>query len=155
VPRVTAELEVAAPAEEAFAVVADPDRRRRLLPDNFSGFRVLSETRAGPGTRTAFRITTPQGDHETLIEVTDWNPPHSLTEQAIGESPYSVRWTFTPAAGGARVTATMDYEVGGSPLHRLVERWFARRVLRQSLLVELLRLKELLAGGAGPTQSTP
>ena len=143
-PRVTAEVEVAAPPDAAFAVVADPDRRRRLLPDNFIGFRVVSETRAGPGTRMAFRITTPQGDHETQIELADWEPPHGLTERALGESPYTVHWSFTPAGAGARVTATMEYSVGGSFLHRLAERWFARRALQQSLLVELLRLKELL-----------
>jgi hypothetical protein len=39
----------------------------------------------------------------------------------------------------------MDYSVGGSFLHRLAERWFARRALQQSLLVELLRLKEMLS----------
>ena len=145
----TAEVAVAAPAERAFAVVADPDLRRRLLPDNFTGFRGLSETRAGPGTRTAFRITTSQGDHETQIEITAWDPPHGLTEQALGESPYSVHWRFTPAGAGAHVSATMDYEVAGSFLHRIVERWFARRALQQSLLVELLRLRDLLAEGAG------
>jgi uncharacterized protein YndB with AHSA1/START domain len=144
-PRVTTEVEVAAPPEAAFAVVADPDRRRLLLPDNFTGYRVISETRTGPGTRTSFRITTPQGDHETQIEIAEWDPPHGLTERALGESPYTVRWSFTPADGGARVTATMDYSVGGSFLHRLAERWFARRALQQSLLVELLRLKEMLS----------
>src|SRR6266542_651874 len=99
-PRVTAEVEVHAAPAEAFAVVADPDRRRRLLPDNFAGYRVVSETRQGPGTRTTSRIVTPQGEHESLVEVTDWDPPHALTEQALGDSPYTVRWTFAPADAG-------------------------------------------------------
>jgi uncharacterized protein YndB with AHSA1/START domain len=145
-PKVTAAIEVAAPPADAFAVLADPDRRRRLLPDNFAGFRVVSEIRSGPGTRTAFRIVTPHGEHETEIEVADWDPPRALTERALGDSPYTVRWTFAPSEAGTRVTATMDYSVAGSVFHRLVERWFARRALEQSLLLELLRLKETLEG---------
>ena len=143
-PSVTAEVDVAAPPAEAFAVLADPERRRRLLPDNFTGFRVVSDVRSGPGTRMAFRIVTRQGAHESEVEVAAWDPPHALTERALGDSPYTVRWTFAPSETGTRVQATMDYTVAGSILHRLVERWFARRALEQSLLVELLRLKEML-----------
>ena len=143
-PSVTAEMEIAAPPADAFAVLADPDRRRRLLPDNFTGFRVISDVRSGPGTRMAFRITTPHGAHESEVEVEDWDPPHALTERALGDSPYTVRWTFAPSEAGARVAATMEYVVAGSVFHRLVERWFARRALEQSLLAELLRLKEVL-----------
>ena len=140
-PRVSASLVVARPPAEVFAAVADPAQRRRLLPDNFTGFRVVAGGE-GPGTRTAFTIETAQGAHTSEIELAAWDPPHSLTEQALGESPYTMRWTFAPAAGGTEVSVTMEYTAGGSPLHRLVERVFARRALQQSVLVELLRLKE-------------
>lgn len=138
----TASIEIDGTAEDAFAVVADPIRRRRLLPDNFRDFRVVSESEQGPGTRMTFRIVTPQGDHASEIEVAAWEPPRTLTEQALGESPYTMRWTFEPAETGARVEVQMDYPSQGSIFHRAVERWFARRALQQSLLVELLRLKD-------------
>ena len=141
--RVSAALELARPPAEVFAVVADPAQRRRLLPDNFTGFRVVAGGE-GPGTRTAFTIETPQGQHRSEIELTAWDPPRALTEQALGDSPYTMHWTFAPAGAGTLVGVTIVYEVSGSPLHRLVERWFARRALQQSLLVELLRLKQLV-----------
>lgn len=143
-PRVTAAIEVARPAEDAFAIVADPTRRRGLLPDNFRDFRILSDVENGPGTRTGFRIITPQGEYSTEIEVTAWDPPRMLTEQALGASPYTMRWSFEPSADGAHVSVEMDYTIEGSIFHRIVERWFARRALEQSLLVELMRLKQQL-----------
>jgi hypothetical protein len=141
-PRVTASIEIDGSAEDAFAVVADPFLRRRLLPDNFRDFRVVSEVESGPGTRMSFRIVTPQGEYPSEIEIVTWEPPHMLTEQALGESPYTMRWTFDAAGSGSHVEVQMDYLAQGSIFHRLVERWFARRALEQSLLVELLRLKD-------------
>ena len=141
-PRLTASIEIDASPEDAFAVVADPHLRRRLLPDNFRDYRVISETQSGPGTRISFRIVTPQGDYPSEIEIAAWDPPRSLTEQALGDSPYTMRWSFEPAETGAHVDVAMDYSVRGSIFHREVERWFARRALQQSLLVELLRLKD-------------
>ena len=141
-PRVTASIEIDGSPEDAFAVVADPWLRRRLLPDNFRDFHVVSESQSGPGTRISFRIVTPQGEYPSEIEVSAWEPPHALIEQAMGESPYTMRWTFDPAGTGTRVEVAMDYSVQGSIFHRAVERWFARRALEQSLLVELLRLKD-------------
>jgi hypothetical protein len=141
-PRVTASIEIGGSPEDAFAIVADPYLRRRLLPDNFRDYRVISETQSGPGTHITFRIVTSQGDYPSEIEVTAWEPPHALTEQALGDSPYTMRWSFDSAESGARVQVQMEYPAQGSIFHRLVERWFARRALEQSLLVELLRLKD-------------
>jgi uncharacterized protein YndB with AHSA1/START domain len=145
-PAVNASIEIGRPPDEVFAAVADPETRRRLLPDNFTGYRVISETRSGPGTRTAFRIVTGEGAYESEIELAEWDPPRALTERASGESPYTMRWSFVPAGDGTRVAVEMDYRVEGTFLHRLVERWFARRALERSVLVELLRLKQLLEG---------
>lgn len=143
-PAVTASVEIARPPVEVFAAVADPEQRRRLLPDNFLGFRVVSEVRSGPGMRTAFRIATAGGEHQTEIEVTDWDKPRRLTEQALGDSPYTMQWSFEPSGDGTRAAVTMTYEARGSVLHRLIERFFARRAIEQSVMLELLRLKQIL-----------
>ena len=143
-PRVEAVIEIDRRPADVFAAVADPERRRRLLPDNFRDFRVVSETAAGPGTRTAFTIVTPHGEHATEVEVRDWDPPHSLTEQTLGPNGYAMRWSFRPHGSGSRVVVATEYTAAGSLLHRLVDRWFARKALQNSLLVELTRLKRLL-----------
>ena len=145
---VSVSLEVAASPEAAFAWVAEPERRRRLLPDNFQDYRVLSSGRGGPGTRTAFTIVTPHGEHQTEIELQSWAPPHALTERTLGPDGYTLHWSFTPVGAVTRVTVTAEYHVTGSVLHRLVERLFARKALEQSLLVELTRLKTLAEGGS-------
>ena len=149
-PRVTAEITIGRSPAEAFAFVADPASRRRLLPDNFTNFRVTSEGDAGPGTRTAFTIVTPQGEHPAEVEISDWDPPRSLTERALGPDGYIMRWSFRPEGNGAHVSLSSEYRPAGSFLHRLVDRWFARRALEQSLLVELLRLKENLEARGDP-----
>lgn len=143
-PRVSAAITLDQPPEVAFAFVADPEQRHRLLPDNFTGFRVTSASTSGPGTRTAFTIVTAQGEHPAEMEISAWDPPHMLVERALGPHGYTMRWSFQPEGPGARVSVATEYAASGSILHRLIDRWFARRALEQSLLVELLRLKENL-----------
>ena len=143
-PRITADIDIDRSPAEVFAVVADPARRRLLLPDNFRDFRVTSATAQGPGTRTAFTIVTPDGEHPAEMELRDWDPPHGLTEQQLGPDGYALRWSFVPLASGCRVTLTTEYTVRGTFLHRLIDRWFARKALRNSMLVELHRLKRHL-----------
>lgn len=144
--RVTAAIEVDRPPEEVFAIVAAPARRRLLLPDNFRDARIISEVSAGPGARTRFTIVTPHGEYESEVEITAWEPPNSLTEHTEGVDGYTMRWTFAPVVTGTRVSVTSEYTVRGSFLHRLVDRWFARKALENSLLVELTRLKQAAEG---------
>jgi uncharacterized protein YndB with AHSA1/START domain len=146
-PAVTATTTIDAPVESVFEFVADPWQRRRLLPDNFENFRVVSDTTRGPGTRTSFTIATRDGEHESVVEVSDWQPPRGLTEQTRGGEGYTMRWTFEPEADGTRVTVVTEYPSAGSILHRLVDRFFAQAALRRSLKVELYRLKQLAEGG--------
>ena len=142
-PRVSASIRVDRPPERVFAQVADPARRQQLLPDNFRDFRVISASTAGAGTRTAFTIVTPQGEHQSEVEIEEWDPPHALTERTLDAEGYRMRWSFQPDADGTRVTLATEYAATGSLLHRLVDRWFARKALESSLLVELTRLKQL------------
>lgn len=147
-PSVEAELAIAATPAALFARVGDPEQRRRLLPDNFSGFERLTDGPPGLGTRYAFLIATPSGLDRQEVEITAWEPPHALTERTPGPDGYTVTWRFAagPAAGETRASAAMAYRATGSWLHRLLDRWFGRQALRQSLMVELLRLRELVAG---------
>jgi uncharacterized protein YndB with AHSA1/START domain len=143
-PHVEATITIPRPPEQVFAFIADQNRRRLLLPDNFRDFRVLSDTSEGPGTRTSFTIVSPQGDrHEMRMEVRDWDPPRGLTEQDL-DNPSAIRWSFRPEGDGTRVTVAADYEVQGNVFHRLIDRWFARKALHTSLLVELTRLQRFL-----------
>lgn len=157
-PQVEAALVIAATPTALFARVGDPEQRRRLLPDNFSGFERLTDGPPGLGTRYAFLIATPTGPDRQEVEITAWEPPHALTERTPGPDGYTVTWRFVegPGAGETRASALMEYRAAGSIMHRLLDRWFGRQALRQSMLVELLRLKAAVedetveeAGGDG------
>ena len=144
--RVEASISIPVPPSDVFDFVADQHRRRLLLPDNFRDFRVLSDTAHGEGTRVTFTIVTGQGTvHPIRIEIRDWNPPHGFTEQDL-DNDSALRWSFEPEGDGTRVTAVSEYAAQGTVFHRLVERWFARKALHTSLMVELTRLQRLLGG---------
>jgi uncharacterized protein YndB with AHSA1/START domain len=146
VPHVEATIDIPAPPSDVFDFVADQHRRRRLLPDNFRDFRVLSDTDRGEGTRVTFTIVTGQDTaHPMRVEIRDWNPPYGFTEQDL-DNDAALRWSFRPEGDGTRVTVVSEYTVQGTVFHRLVERWFARKALQTSLMVELTRLKRLVSG---------
>src|SRR5262249_32297093 len=83
-PPASAAILIDASSDDAFAFVADPYRRRLLLPDNFRDFRVLKDAE-NAGTRTAFTIVTGQGEFPSEVEVEEWDPPHGLSERTFGE----------------------------------------------------------------------
>ena len=81
-PRVTAAVDVAVLPAAAFAILADPEQRRRLLPDNFAGFRVLSETRAGPGSAANARSRSLSASSRART----WSAGGSMTKGGTGGS---------------------------------------------------------------------
>ena len=145
---VTATVEIARPVEDVFAYVADRRNRRRLLPDNFTDVRVLTEESTGPGARFAFTVHTDRGSYESVTELVSSEPPHTVVERTTdGDLTYETHWRFAPATGGAAVTMGTRYPPPASWMNRLLDRFVGQRALRQSLLVELLRLKHLLEEG--------
>lgn len=145
-PRVEATIDIPAPPVDVFEFVADQHRRRLLLPDNFRDFRVLSDAARGEGTRVTFTIVTGQGAaYPMRVEIRDWNPPYGFTEQDL-DNQAALHWSFQPEGDGTRVTVVSEYAIQGTVFHRLVERWFARKALQASLMVELTRLKRLVGG---------
>ena len=143
--RVSAELPINIGNPVIFSYVTDYRNRIRLLPDNFTGARVLPPYEPGPGARFAFAITTDRGVYESITRMEDWDPPHSLSERTSdGTTSYTTHWYFDPEGEGTRVRVETLYEPTGIRLLRLLTARFERRALEQSLLVELLRLREAL-----------
>lgn len=146
-PRVEATLEIAAPVDEVFAVVATPERRASILPDNFTGFQMLPGPEQGAGARYSFIVGDPEQNRASEVEVENWDPPHGLTERVSGRHGYTMDWRFaTTNAGATRVTLATVYTAGGSPLHKLVDRFFARKALHSGMMVELYRLQSIFEG---------
>lgn len=137
-------LDIAAPTETVFAAAADRRTRLRLLPDNFTHARLLTPHATGPGARFAFTIRTDRGAYESVTELIGYEPPAALAERTTQEDTvYDVHWRFTPTPGGTRVELELHYRPSGGLVEWLLGR-FARRALRHSLMVELVRLKQLV-----------
>lgn len=146
---IQAAVEIAGTAEAVFAAAADRRTRLRLLPDNFTHARLLTPHATGPGARFAFTIHTDRGAYESVTELIGYEPPVALVERTTqGSTVYDAHWRFTPLANGTRVELELHYRPGGGLVERLLGR-FARRALRHSLMVELVRLKQLVE--AAPT----
>jgi hypothetical protein len=140
-------VEVACPPEAVFAFAADRRNRFRLLPDNFTGFRLLTESPDAVGARFAFTVRTDRGAYDSVTELIAREPPRRLTERTMeGDYVYETVWSFAPADGGTAVTVEMRYPLPPGVINRLLDTLIGRRALRRSLLVEALRLKQAMEG---------
>ena len=139
-------LAIDRPLATVFAYAGNRHTRLLLLPDNFSGARVLDGPE-GVGARFAFTLQTDRGAYDSITEVIAWEPPRSFTERTNdGSTEYETAWSFAPSGEGTLVTLTTRYPAPARLLDRLIERLFAHKALRTSLLAELVRLKQRLEG---------
>jgi hypothetical protein len=139
---VRAAVRVERPVADVFPFAADQRNRGRLLPDNFSRVRVLSEHSVGVGARLAFTIETDRGSYDSVSEITAYDPPDTFAERGSdGTTSYETVWRFAAEGSGTRVSMAMSYPDSPRWTERLLDRLAGRRMLRHSLLVELTRLK--------------
>jgi hypothetical protein len=142
VSTVSAEIHIDRPPAEVFEYASNQRNRGRLLPDNFSDFRLLSEHSAGLGARIAFTIHMDRGSYESITEVIGFDPPEHFVERTTdGDATYETHWRFTSQNGGTLVTSETRYAASPRWAARIIERLVGRRMMRQSLMVELIRLR--------------
>lgn len=139
---VAAAVMIERPVDEVFRFAADQRHRVRLLPDNFSNVRLLSEQSSGLGARIAFTIHTDRGAYQSVSEIIAHDPPRAFAERSTdGDTTYESWWWFAAEGSGTRVTLETRYPDPRGWTNRLLHRLAGRRMLRHSLLVELVRLK--------------
>lgn len=139
---VSANVQIARPVEEVFAFAADQHHRIRLLPDNFTDVRVLTGHSSGVGARFAFTINTEGGSYDSITEMVAHEPPHCFRERTRDESTtYETEWRFTATESGTCVTMESRFPDPARWAERLIQRLAGRRLMRQSLMIELIRLK--------------
>ena len=139
---VSVDIVIARPLEDVFAFAADQHNRARLLPDNFTDARVLTGHSSGVGARLAFTIHMDSGSYDSITEIVAHEPPHSFRERTRdADTIYETEWRFAAAEGGARVVMESHFPDPARWTERLIQRIAGRRLMRQSLMVELIRLK--------------
>ena len=144
-PVVTAHVHITRPPGEVFAFAADRRNRGRMLPDNFTRFRLLTDTATGTGARFAFTLQTDRGAYDSVTELVDYQPPVRFAEETVsGDFTYHTDWRFAAHEDGTAVVAETRYPPPAGWLDRLLDRFIGRRAVHHSLLVELVRLKQLI-----------
>jgi uncharacterized protein YndB with AHSA1/START domain len=146
--QVSVERVVAAPAQEVFALLADPRRHREI-----DGSGTLRETVDGPprlhrGARFGMRMRLggPYEMTNTVVEFEEgrriaWQPRPSNRVAALAIGGRIWRYELEPVEGGTRVRETWDIRHERFPLPLLAARSATRRAMARTLE----RLEERLA----------
>jgi hypothetical protein len=147
VDSVRAEVRIARPRAAVFAFLADQRNRARLLPDNFTDVIVLTPGAGDVGARFIFTIHTDRGAYDSETELIANEPQSYLAERTTdSETTYETHWRLTEHENETLIIAETRYPRAGNLITRVFARTFGRRALQQSLLIELLRLKQAVEG---------
>ncbi len=141
----TAERVVHAPAERVRSALADyAGTRPRLLPDQFSDYRVESGGR-GAGTRVHWRFAaTSKRVREQSVEVTE--PSSGTLVETDTASSMVTTWTVRPADAGTSSVAVRTVWNGAGGIGGFFERTFAPKGLRRVYEDLLGRLEREVTG---------
>jgi Polyketide cyclase / dehydrase and lipid transport len=135
----TAEHVVHAPAEEVRAALADYEgARRRILPEQFSDYRVESGG-AGAGTRVHWRFAaTSKRVRDQLVEVSE--PAADTLVETDANSSMVTTWTVHPADAGTTTVRVRTTWKGAGGVVGFFERTFAPKGLTRVYGEMLTRL---------------
>ena len=142
----TAEHVVRAPAERVLAALADYEgARRRILPEQFSDYRVEAGGR-GAGTRVHWRFAaTSKRVRDQLIEVTQ--PATDTLVERDANSSMVTTWAVHPADAGVTTVRVRTTWNGAGGIGGFFERTFAPKGLARVYESMLQRLDAELAAG--------
>lgn len=135
---VHASREIGAPPEAVYAILADPDRRRDILPPAFINVRtegkdVLAYTLKAGRRERAYRMRQERTQQNRIV-----------TERDLGSSLVTV-FTVEPVRAGSLVTIRSTWQ-GAGGVGGFFERTFAPRVLQRLYIEELNNLAGMLSG---------
>src|SRR5512144_2015642 len=147
--RIDETIEVAAPPEEIWRYLEDPENYLRFMA-GLTHWEVAGDRANGLGAR--YRILLQVGAAEVggLIEMVEWNEPLDIAWHAITGVEHRGRWRLRPLPGGrTRIEFRWAYAFPGSGVPGLVTELVAsvpvRRQMRRTLRRLEQRLEELSA----------
>ena len=115
-PKLHEAVEIDAPAERVWAVVAEDVRNASSWATNLERVEQLDHGPPGKGTRYRYHIKVPGGQTaKVAVEQTGYTQAKKISGKFI-EGPLKGTWsyTFTPLKDGTtRLAYDMDYEMGG------------------------------------------
>lgn len=122
--RVAASINVAAPMEQVWPIVTDPESALSFM-SGVTRWEVAGDPPTGLGARYRMLFRIGSAEVGGLIEVVEWRPPHEMAWTSVTGLDQRGRWRLREArGGGTRVELRLAYGVAGSGLFG----WLAERV---------------------------
>jgi ribosome-associated toxin RatA of RatAB toxin-antitoxin module len=140
--RVQRSLLVERDPEAVFGLLSDPARYPEFMV-GITHWRPLSGTRRGVGTR--FRVLMRVGSIEAggIVKVVKWDENRLIEWSSERGIQQRGRWELRRAKSGTEVQLTLEFDLSGGPVGRLVERLTGRMVSR-NMYATLLAVRRLL-----------
>jgi uncharacterized protein YndB with AHSA1/START domain len=140
---ITATIEVARPAEEAFAYVIDPS----TFPEWQQG--VTRGRMDGTPTHVGSKCTTMRKiggrEREVITEITEYDPPRRWADHGIGGPIRAiVAVNVEPLADGSRSRVTIEVDFTGHGIGRLLVPLLVRRQAASEMPGNMKRLEQRL-----------
>jgi carbon monoxide dehydrogenase subunit G len=109
-------IEIDAPAERVWAVVAEDVKNATKWTTNLEKAEKVDDGAPGRGTRYRYRLSLPGGRQETIeVEQDVYEKPKKCSGRFI-KGPVKGTWSYTYTGkkdGSTRLVYEMDYEMGG------------------------------------------
>jgi hypothetical protein len=122
---ISAEVEVDAPREAAFALIADLARRPTYTDHFLTGFRLTRIEARGVGAGARFRVKAPlrsPWEDTTIVELSE---PFKIVERGAGgrsnRVPTHTVWEIEPGRAGMTRLRVTHWTTPGEPVDKLVE----------------------------------
>lgn len=151
---ISAELEVDAPREAAFALISDLARRPSYTDHFLTGFRLTRIDARGLGAGARFRVDAPlrsPWEDTTIVEIEE---PFKIVERGSGgrsnRIPTHTVWEMEPGRSGMTILRVTHWTTPKEPVDKLVESLsLGARFQRKGWKKALNRLRDILEEG-GP-----
>ena len=127
--RISQRISIERPPADVFKLIGDPARYPSFLV-GMTTWRPVTALSQGVGAK--FRTLMKVGSVEVggVVEVVRWEDDVCIEWTATQGVRQSGRWLLSPSDGGTELRIEIDYDIGGGPIGRLVERLGARTIAR-------------------------
>jgi uncharacterized protein YndB with AHSA1/START domain len=143
VPVLEERVEIAAPIEGVFELLADPARGPEWTPNLLSVEPLQDGQAAGPGAETRLLVNMAGRPSKGTGRCVEWDPPHRLVLASSLDLGVNSTTTFqlTPTKSGTAVAARVEYTLTTGALGRLVGGLLGDSLARRDLRKALANLK--------------
>jgi uncharacterized protein YndB with AHSA1/START domain len=148
VPPIVSSIEIARPPEEVFSYVTDPSRLAEWQ-ESVVSTRIEGSGPPGVGSRVVVTRRIGRGERAMTSEMTELSPSRSWGVRGVdGPVRGNVKGTIDPLDDSARSRVTIELDLQGHGLGKLLVPLVVRRQAQREMPTNLRNLKERLESGA-------